>query len=231
VWYGALTFSRRVYLDRLRELIGQDREEIEKALKLAYEELGEVREREAELLQVIADAERMIGGEPESRLTLHEAMAQVLREGGNQWMHTRDLASEVNTRGLYRKRDGSPVESNQIHARAKNYEDLFEKDRQMVRLREGDRAVRTPRPRSKYDTLRRRLEESGREVVRLSFDEIESIVGGLPRSAWDHRAWWANEEAGSHVQTQGWMPAGYRVDGVDQRAGRVVFRREVSRSD
>jgi hypothetical protein len=42
----------------------------------------------------------------------------------------------VNQRQLYRKRDGSPVESNQIHARTKNYTALFEKDGPRIRLRQ-----------------------------------------------------------------------------------------------
>jgi hypothetical protein len=40
----------------------------------------------------------------------------------------RQLADAVNERGLYRKRDGSPVEVNQVHARTSNYEALFEKN-------------------------------------------------------------------------------------------------------
>src|SRR5436190_183406 len=39
-------------------------------------------------------------------------------------------------RELYRKRDGSPVELNQVHARANNYPSLFEKDGAKIRLRE-----------------------------------------------------------------------------------------------
>jgi len=60
-------------------------------------------------------------------MTLHEALAQILRENGNAPMTARALADVVNDRGLYRTRDGSPVEVNQIHARTKNYQDLFEK--------------------------------------------------------------------------------------------------------
>lgn len=39
------------------------------------------------------------------------------------------------TGGLYRKRDGSPVEVNEIHARTNNYQDLFEKDGSLIRMR------------------------------------------------------------------------------------------------
>jgi hypothetical protein len=57
-------------------------------------------------------------------MTLHEALAQILRENGNAPTAARALADAVNDRGLYRTRDGSPVEVNQIHARTKNYQDL-----------------------------------------------------------------------------------------------------------
>jgi hypothetical protein len=52
----------------------------------------------------------------------------------------------VNRRALYRKRDGSPVEVNQVHARTNNYTDLFEKDGPKVRLKEGARVMATQTP-------------------------------------------------------------------------------------
>jgi hypothetical protein len=61
-------------------------------------------------------------------LTLHEALAQVLRERHNEGLTARELADAVNSRGLYRKRDGSPVEANQVQARVNNYGTVFEKD-------------------------------------------------------------------------------------------------------
>jgi hypothetical protein len=36
--------------------------------------------------------------------------------------------------GLYEKRDGRPVEINQVHARTKNYPHMFEKQRSRIRL-------------------------------------------------------------------------------------------------
>jgi hypothetical protein len=68
-------------------------------------------------------------------MTLHDAIVLVLRERGEKPMTARELADTVNERGLYRKRDGSPVEVNQVHARANNYEELFEKDGPIIRLR------------------------------------------------------------------------------------------------
>ncbi len=53
-------------------------------------------------------------------------------------MTTKELVTSINTRGLYHKRDGAPVEINQIHARVNNYSHLFEKDARRVRVHEQD---------------------------------------------------------------------------------------------
>lgn len=48
----------------------------------------------------------------------------------------------------------------------------------------------------------------------LAFDTITEVMGApLPKSAYDHRAWWANTE--SHSQALAWISAGWKVDGVD----------------
>ena len=67
--------------------------------------------------------------------TLHEEIARLLREDGNRWMTTYELASEINAAGRYRKRDGSAVTPFQVHGRTRNYENLFERDGSRVRLR------------------------------------------------------------------------------------------------
>ena len=159
-------------------------------------------------------------------MTLHEAIVVVLEDGGNEWTHTREIADEVNRRDLYRKRDGSPVESNQIHARAKNYLHLFEKEGPLVRLRVSHEAAPAEPSRSKYDALRDWLATAEQDTVTLSFEEIDELVGSLPQSAWDHQAWWANERSGSHVQARSWREAGFRTAYVDQKGGWVRFERE-----
>jgi multidrug resistance efflux pump len=124
----------------LSEALEASRPAVEAALREAEAELGELRARTDELEALIARAHALLGREPApketaARLTLHEALAQILREHGNQWMTVRELAEAVNTSGLYRKRDGSFVEPSQIHARSKNYERLFEKEGSRIRLR------------------------------------------------------------------------------------------------
>jgi hypothetical protein len=131
--------------DLLRSALDEARPTLEEGLAAAEEELHALEARRSELLALIGQARAALGlttpaaaekEEPLERgLTLHEAIARVLRERNNEWTSVRDLADSINERSLYRKKDGSPVEANQVHARTKNYSALFEKDGPRVRLR------------------------------------------------------------------------------------------------
>lgn len=119
---------------------------VAEAVEAARAELAALREREAELERQIGEAERALGSsvpEPERSMTLHDVMADVLRSTGNEGMTGRELADAVNRRGRYRRRDGAPVEPNQIHARVNNYSAMFEKVGSTIRLREEDSVVPT----------------------------------------------------------------------------------------
>ena len=76
---------------------------------------------------------------------------------------------------------------------------------------------------SKYDPLQEHLDRLLPERMQLTFSEIDRLVGGLPPSAYRHRAWWSNERRGSHVQAVAWLDAGRRVEDIDLNAGRVTF--------
>jgi hypothetical protein len=125
----------------LADVLAAKRPEIEEQLLLAEADLEECRRHCDELDAVIARARAALGNgpteamTPPSRLTLHEAMSQVLRANGNRPLRPRELAAAVNEQRLYRKRDDSPVDVNQIHARTNNYPHLFEKVDGFVRLR------------------------------------------------------------------------------------------------
>jgi hypothetical protein len=122
---------------KLQQALERSRQMIAEALAEARAELQALRAREAVLEAEIAQAEAVLG-EPSTDakgLTLHEALAVVLEEAGEDGLTARELAASVTERGLYRKRDGGPVEANQIHARANNYPDVFEKDGPRIRLR------------------------------------------------------------------------------------------------
>src|SRR6516165_3638048 len=112
------------WMNELADALRRGREVIAAALADARAELAELDARRAELLALIAEAEAALGVAPEQSdagLTLHQALAQILREIRNEPMSSRALSDAVNARGLYRKRDGSPVEVNQVHARTGNY--------------------------------------------------------------------------------------------------------------
>jgi hypothetical protein len=121
----------------LADALNRSREMIRSALADARTELAALDQRRSELLALISQGEAALG---EARLptamTLHEALVQILRENSNVPMTARALANAVTDRGLYHKRDGSPVEINQVHARTNNYHELFEKDGPLIRLRE-----------------------------------------------------------------------------------------------
>jgi HB1, ASXL, restriction endonuclease HTH domain len=129
----------------LRSILESARPQLESGLAAAESELQALEERRAGLLALISQARAALGQSDasspsradERRLTLHEALALVLRENGNEPMTARELTDQVNVRSLYRRRDGSPVEANQVHARTKNYPNLFEKHGSRIRLRDA----------------------------------------------------------------------------------------------
>jgi hypothetical protein len=96
----------------------------------------------------------------------------------------------------------------------------------MTRPQPSPELVRARGRRSSYDGLRMYLSERPERVVRLSFSEIERIIGReLPPSAKKHRAWWANEQSGPHVHARSWMNAipPRRTERVDFEAKTVDF--------
>lgn len=139
-------------MSELAEALDRSRDMIEAALASARAELAELDARRSTLEALIAQAEVALGGghAPTGMptMTLHEAIAQTLRDNGNAPMTARALAAAINERGLYRTRDGSPVEVNQVHARTSNYQELFDKDGPLIRLKEE-----SPMPASHYQTV------------------------------------------------------------------------------
>ena len=67
-------------------------------------------------------------------LKLHEAIEIILKEYDRP-MTSREIADEVNKRGLYhRKVDSDPVPVSQTRARIANYPLLFEKEGSLIKL-------------------------------------------------------------------------------------------------
>jgi hypothetical protein len=78
----------------------------------------------------------------------------------------------------------------------------------------------------RYDPLREFLSATTEPSLRLTFAQIETILGdSLPASAREHQAWWANELAGTHSHARSWLDAGYRTQHLDLNAQTVEFAR------
>jgi hypothetical protein len=52
-------------------------------------------------------------------------MEEILRDQGNKWMTAAKIASEVNSRGRYRRLSGTDISNSQITVRAKQYRQIF----------------------------------------------------------------------------------------------------------
>lgn len=68
---------------------------------------------------------------------------------------------------------------------------------------------------SKYDPLTSFLAAKAGREIRLSFAEIEQIIGQkLPEKSKAHRPWWSNNP-NNNVMTKAWLAAGYKTAQVD----------------
>jgi hypothetical protein len=82
---------------------------------------------------------------------------------------------------------------------------------------------------SKYEPLTQFLQNQPGREVRLSFAQIEQIVGfKLPAAAQQERAWWSNTSSDSD---KAWLAAGFRSEDIDLAAGQLTFRRDASGDD
>ena len=78
---------------------------------------------------------------------------------------------------------------------------------------------------SRYESLTHHLQGRTGDLIRMSFAEIEQVLGRkLPPSAGTHRAWWSNN-ATNNVMTRAWLAAGFRSEQVDLPGRRLTFRR------
>jgi hypothetical protein len=78
---------------------------------------------------------------------------------------------------------------------------------------------------SKYEALPQFLGQADLESRRMSFKEIERILGfKLPESAYKHEAWWSNNATG-HSHARAWLKFGWHTEALDLAAREVTFRR------
>ena len=75
----------------------------------------------------------------------------------------------------------------------------------------------------KYSKLTDFLKAHSASKIRLSFSELEEIVGfTLPASANQYQAWWSNNP---RSQSLGWLEAGWRTTNLDLAEELVTFVR------
>ena len=90
-----------------------------------------------------------------------------------------------------------------------------------------DQLVQDAASRGKYAPLYRHLAVMAGSDWRVSFAEIEAILGfELPDSARLYRPWWSNQKRGSgHSHALAWQAAGWQTREVDLEAEMLVFAR------
>ncbi|HEY0104686.1 MAG TPA: hypothetical protein VGB91_01285 [Rhizomicrobium sp.] len=81
---------------------------------------------------------------------------------------------------------------------------------------------------TKYDRLGAYLRGHDRDLVPMTFAEIERVTGVKLPASQKHQAWWSNSTS-NNVMTQVWLDAGYRTERVDVAGRRLVFRRVENR--
>ena len=138
------------YQELVREVAAVHVSEIEADLEQARHSLSLARQEVQLLEHQIAGLESLLeltsdqrgpsaSARAASGMTLHEAMAEVLRGEREHMLRAGDLAAEIERRRLYRMRDGRPVEAQQIHARVGHYPQMFTKEGTFIKLvEEGD---------------------------------------------------------------------------------------------
>ena len=79
---------------------------------------------------------------------------------------------------------------------------------------------------TKYEPITTYLNLSKKQRVKLTYSEIEEILGfDLPPSARNHKPWWNNNDK-SHSHSKAWGEAGYKT--TDILLGEsVIFEKEV----
>ena len=78
---------------------------------------------------------------------------------------------------------------------------------------------------SKYQHLTDHLSKLKSHEWRASFNDIEQVLGfELPASAYQHPAWWANQNGGQ-AQRAAWQEAGWKTESVDLEGQAVTFVR------
>lgn len=79
----------------------------------------------------------------------------------------------------------------------------------------------------KYQPLTNYLLKTGKKEIKLSLEEIQTILGfPLDLSAYRYREFWANCTASTKAYS--WMDAGYEIANVDLKTETILFKQKDS---
>jgi hypothetical protein len=131
---------RQVVAAHIDELSG-DLDRARHALKQARDDVGQLEQQVASLEALLTLVNDRSDETASSGMTLHEAMANVLRNAPGNMLRAGDLAAAIDRRRLYKMRDGRPVEAQQIHARVGHYPHLFAKEGTFIKLADEQRGT------------------------------------------------------------------------------------------
>jgi hypothetical protein len=77
---------------------------------------------------------------------------------------------------------------------------------------------------TKYDPLYYHLSDSPLSELKMTFVEIERVLGfALPASARRYQAWWANADNSTASHAKSWLRASFKTRGVDLNSQVVTF--------
>jgi hypothetical protein len=77
---------------------------------------------------------------------------------------------------------------------------------------------------TKYAPLGDYLRKQRGSEVRMTFAQIERVIGEKLPASQNHRAWWSNNPW-NNVMTKVWLDAGFVTEQVDIESRKLVFRR------
>lgn len=76
----------------------------------------------------------------------------------------------------------------------------------------------------KYAPLNEHLKAQNKDYLRMTFADIEQVVGERLPASKQYPAWWSNNPS-NNVMTREWLTAGYETEQVDIAGEKLVFRK------
>jgi len=81
---------------------------------------------------------------------------------------------------------------------------------------------------SKYAPLGSYLKSQKRNLIPMTFSEIEALIDSPLPASKKYPAWWSNNTSNS-MMTKEWLAAGYKTESVDVAGEKLVFRKTAIR--